>query len=433
MTSLNAKIKGINLTVSVVLLPILFNFSIFFYSVIAEVPFGGSASYGTIAYHLQDKGKYSLDGVNDTFARPPLYPLLLVFPRAVSEQHWHVYARLVQCLLSIMCCLMVFGIASRVSGSRPAGLASEILYLMHLAVQAEHYAQRETVLFELILLSFVYVLLAKETLDIKTVAIASLLSSALYLTRPTGIVFLVVILLVALYQSQSRDRIKHLLVSVVVFAVSISPWQFYNYKAFSKVTLSSSNTSGLNLYKGASPVVQSIFPQIDVDYAAPYIYGQLKNEGINLRTEEYRANSFFLKEARRCVTQYPGHFLKKMFKQLFSFYSQVFTPFGRGRVVVDGEHLVVQDYRFTFGIIELNHFVMMTILIPFGMLELVKVRESTIIEHRFKIVSLLIFLFITILHMITFAETRFRLPLDGLLCVATWIFCVKNLCGRRLT
>jgi len=430
--NLNAKIREINLVVPVVLLPILLNFSIFFYSVIAKVPFGGSASYGAIAYHLQDKGKYSLDGVNDTFARPPLYPLLLVLPRAVSEQYWHVYTRLLQCLLSIMCCLMVFGIASRALGSRSAGLASEILYLMHLAVQAEHYAQRETVLFELILLSFVYVLLAKETLDIKTVAIASLLSSGLYLTRPTGIVFPAVILVVVLYQGQSRNRIKHLLVSVVVFAVGVSPWQFYNYKAFSKVTLSSSNTSGLNLYKGASPVVQSIFPHIDTDYAAPYFYGQLRKNGINPRTEEYRANSFFANEAKKCALQYPGHFAKKMIKQLFSFYSQVFTPFGRGRVVVDGEHLVVDDFRLTLGAVELNHFIMMTILIPFGMFELVKVRQSTIIEHRFKITSLLIFLFMTILHMITFAETRFRLPLDGLLCISTGIFFCKELYCRRL-
>lgn len=425
--------KGINPTVAVVLLPILFNFSIFFYSIFAKISFGGSESYGTIAYHLVDKGKYSLDGVNDTFARPPLYPLLLVLPRVVSEEYWHVYARLFQCLLSIICALMIFGIASRVSGNRLIGLASEVLYLVHLAVQAEHYAQRETVLFELILLSFVYVLLTKEILDIKTVAIASLLSSALYLTRPTGIVFLVVVLLVALYQSQSGDRIKYLLVSLVVFAVTVCPWQFYNYKAFSKVTLSSSNTTGVNLYKGASPVVQSIFPQIDVDYAEPYIYDKLKNRSIDARTEEYRTNSFFTKEAKKLVVQHPGHFVKKMFKQLFSFYSQVFTPFGRGRVVVDGERLIVQDYRFTFGLVELNHFVVMTILIPFGMFELVKMSGVTVIEHRFKVVSLLIFLFMTIVHMLTFAETRFRLPLDGLLCVATGLFFAKHLSDRLLT
>ena len=433
MMNLNAKTRSINLTVLVVLLPILFNFAIFFYSIFAKIPFGGSKGYGTIAYHLVDKGKYSLDGVNDTFVRPPLYPLFLVLPRALSEQHWQVCARFLQCLLGIMCSLMVFRIANRVSGNRLIGLLSEVLYLSHLAVQAEHYAQRETVLFELILLSLVYVLLTKEILDVKTVVIASLLSSALYLTRPTGILFLLVTLLVAFCQSRTGKRIKYLLVSVVVFVVTISPWQFYNYRAFSKITLSSSNSTGLNLYKGASPVIQSIFPQIDVDYAGAYVARKLRSNGIHMRTEEYRANAFFIKEAKRLVVQYPGHFFKKMFKQLFSFYSQVFTPFGRGRVVVDGERLIVQDYRFTFGLVELNHFVVMTILIPFGMFELVKMSGVTVIEHRFKVVSLLIFLFMTIVHMLTFAETRFRLPLDGLLCVATGLFFAKHLSDRRLT
>jgi len=327
---------------------------------------------------------------------------------------------------------MVFGIASRVSGSRVIGLVSEAVYLMHLAVQAEHYAQRETVLFELILLLLVYILLTKEILDVKTVVIASLLSSALYLTRPTGILLLPVILLAVFYQGRSGDRIKHLPVSLVVFVVAVSPWQYYNYKAFSRVTLSSSNSTGLNLYKGASPVVQSIFPQIDTDYAGRYVLGQLENEGIHMRTEEYKANSFFIKEAKRLILQHPGHFVKKMFKQLFSFYSQVFTPFGRGRVVVDGERLIVQDYKFIFGAVELNHFIMMTILIPFGMFELVKIGGVTVIERRFKVVSLLIFLLMTIVHMLTFAETRFRLPLDGLLCVATVLFFGKVINERRL-
>lgn len=432
MKDLNAKIRGTNLKLLAVLLPILLNFSIFFYSVFGKVPFGGSASYGSIAYHLLDKGIYSVDGVNSTFSRPPLYPLLLVLPRAVSEQHWQIFARLLQCLASIICGLMVFFIASRVSGNKLTGLVSEVLYLMHLAVQAEHYAQRETVLFELILLFLVYVLLTKDILEIKTVAIASLLSSALYLTRPTGILFLLVTLLVVFHQSQSGNRIKYLLVSLIVFVIAVLPWQFYNYKVFSRVTLSSSNTSGVNLYKGASGVVQSIFPQIDLDYANPYINDQLKNKGIH-KAEEYRANSFLIKEAKKLIVQNPGNFLKKMFKQFFAFYSQVFTPFGRGQVVVDGENLIVRNFRFTFGIVELNHFIMMTILIPFGMFEFVNMRGINVIERRFKVISLLIFLFMTVLHMITFAETRFRLPLDGLLCVATGIFFVKYLSNRRLT
>lgn len=354
-------------------------------------------------------------------------------PEHLYGENWHICARLLQCLLSIICSFMIFKIAHRVTGNRIVGLVALVLYLSHLATQAEHYAQRETVLFEMILLFWIYIISTKNFSDTKTMATASLLSAGLYLTRPTGILFVLLTGLVVLYRSKKDRNIKRLLVSLGVLVLAVGPWQFYNYKVFSKVTLSSSSTSGLNLYKGASPVVQSIFPQIDIDCAAPYIQSQLKNKDIDVITEEYKANTFFIKEAKTLIIQNPIYFLKKMFKQFLIFYSPVFTPLGRGNAMFDGVNLVLQNSSFSFGLIELSHFVMAMLLIPFGMLELLKIHDVNVFECRFKIFSLLIFMLMTVMHMLSFAETRFRLPLDGLLCVATGIFYVRHFRNHQLT
>jgi len=316
---------------------------------------------------------------------------------------------------------MIFQITNRVTENATIGLVSVVLYLLHLAAQAEHYAQRETVLFELLLLFWIYSLSTKNLSYIKTVVIASMLASCLYLTRPSGILFPLITVLAVFHGRKGGERIKPFLVSLAVLAVGVGPWQFYNYKAFSKVTLTSSNTGGLNLYKGASPVIQSIFPQVDVDYARPYIDRQLTDNGINPVAEEYRANNFLMNEAKKLIIHNPGNFLKKMLKQFLAFYSPIITPFGRGEVVFANDKLFVQNFTFSFGVVELNHFIMAMILIPFGLLELLRISVVSTIEHRFKILCLLIFTLMTILHMLTFGETRFRLPLDGLLCVAMGI------------
>jgi len=140
-----------------------------------------------------------------------------------------------------------------------------------------------------------------------------------------------------------------------------------------------------------------------------------------------------MNEAKKLIIQNPGYFLKKMLKQFLAFYSPIITPFGRGDIVFANDNLLVQNFTFSFGIVELNHFIMAMILIPFGLFELLRRSDPNTIEYRFKILCLLTFALMTTLHMLTFAETRFRLPLDGLLCAAIGILLSKVIKQRRYT
>ena len=408
-------------------LSVLLNASILIYSVAGQVPFGGASGYGNIAGNLVTKGIYSSNGTNSTFARPPLYPLLLTIPRYLSDSDWHILARAIQAGLSIGCALIIFKIVSRLTADGFKALLAVILYTAHLTCQAEHFAQRETVLFEFFLLLFVYVLTLSK-FKTATAITSAIISAALYLTRPSGIIFLPIVVLLILVKSGPCEKLKLTLISLAVFAACIFPWQLYNYKTFSKVTLSSSSTSGINMYIGASPVIQSVSPKLDIDSARFYLNDYLKANDLRYWKQEYQVDAFLKEQSKKLIMQNPVFFVKKMFKQLLLFYSPVPVPFGKGTAELQGDRLEITNYKFNFGLLQLNHFVIAVILILFGMFELFHIGDQGTRLWNFKVVSLLIFVFITLLHMITFAETRFRLPLDGLLCAAAAIFFgnVKN-------
>jgi hypothetical protein len=101
------------------------------------------------------------------------------------------------------------------------------------------------------------------------------------------------------------------------------------------------------------------------------------------------------------------------------------TPLGRGDVVWDNDTLVVNQFEFSFGLRGVNHFLVTLILIPFGFFELTRVRSANRNERDFKILTISILAVVTALHVLTFSETRYRLPFDSLLCLSTAVFFAK--------
>lgn len=405
---------------------IVFHILLLCYIFYSNKPFGGSESYSNIAENWIETGKFSLDGVHDTFYRPPLYPLLLVFAKTINNSGWEVVARMLQSILSIGCSLLVWKIALKISSSTKLALIALCLYLLHFLVQLEHFAQRETVLFELLALCFCYVFISRSSLDWLQVVGLAIISAGLYLTRPTGILFFLAGLGFILWYEGKSYKIKTAFVFVFFFCCFISPWQFYQYKAFSKISFSSSNTAGFNLYKGASPAIQSIYPQIDVDHAEEFIWLELQQNKIDPK-DAYLVNSFLMEEAVRFVVDDPLLFGKNMLVKLLVFYSPVVMPLGKGNLEFHDGKILVNNYAISIDFWRLSYFFLCIIIVPLGIVESFRWSPAAEIEVRFKVFSLAIFFLFTCIHVLTFAETRFRLPLDGLLCILTSVFIFRNL------
>lgn len=391
-----------------------------------DKPFIGSVSYSHIAENWLEKGMYSLDRVNYTFYRPPLYPLMLTVAKVINHSQWEVVARLLQCLLSIGCSLLIFKITLKVSSTVWAAFLALSLYLLSFLLQSEHLMQRETVLFEFLGLCYCYIFIQEKFWDWKKIIFLALITAGLYLTRPTGVLFFLTgLMLIIWYERKIRKQIKMVLVFVVFFTVFISPWQLYQYLTFSKISISSSNTSGLNLYKGTSPAIQSIYPQIDVDHAKEFILMDLQQHGIDPK-DEYLVNSYLSKKAVHFVKTDPQLFVRNMVVKFLAFYSPAVLPLGKGDLEFYEEKILVKNYSISIDLLRINYFIICIIIIPLGIIEVLNWKNNNDIEGRFKLFLLIIFFLFTCVHMLTFAETRFRLPLDGFLCILAGIFLYKK-------
>lgn len=387
--------------------------------IMKDAPFNGSSSYGDLAENLVQKRIYSLDGENPSFFRPPLYPGLLALAKLTGGEQWVRTARLLQCGLSIAGAILVLLLARRIAGNDAAGMFAVTLYLLHLSLQLEHFAQRETIVFEFLALVFVFALTRRNALGIGGVIAAAIACGGLYLTRPTGFAFFVVgLLIVPVCSANLARKILFPLLFVAVFAATIAPWQFYNFRSFSRVTLSSSNTGGMNLYKGASPVIRSIYPQLDVDQADFYIDGLLAHRGLDRTIQEYEADEFLMAQAKAEIEGDLRGYAMGMLPKLMAFYSPVMIPLGGADLELREGRMAARDFKMHTGILQFNYFVMASIIVPLGVFGLLSFGGGDSGAKKYRWTVILIFGLVTGLHLISFAETRFRLPLDGLLCAA---------------
>ena len=408
----------------VILFSTFYNCCILTYLISTKYPFYGSSSYGTIAKNLIQYRKYSLDGQHSTFYRPPIYPLFLTVARGLGKTYWIATARFMQGGVSILCSVLIFLIAQHVTHSKAVGYWATIFYHCHVLLQAEHYAQRETLLFECFALLYVYNIVKNYgQLNLRHIIQNAILAALLFLTRPTGFIFFGMTIGMLIWEGTRKKRFGYVLLFLLLFAIFCAPWQYYHYTAFGTLSLSSSNTSGINLYKGTSPVIQTIYPSVDLDLASTYIHQQLKQQGIDQRSQENEANRYLLREAKAYIISHPVFFLKRMIVKLFALYSPLPTPLGRGEVHVHDNQLMITNFRFPGTFIDIPTVFITTILLSFGGFELVRFHDPFRNRaQRFKLLIGVIFLGLTILHVISFAETRFRLPFDGLLCILTGMF-----------
>src|SRR5690606_4359737 len=150
-------------------------------------------------------------------------------------------------------------------------------------------------------------------------------------------------------------KAKAAFIFVFFFCCFIFPWQLYQYSTFSKISFSSSNTAGFNLYKGASPAIQSIYPQLDVDHAEEFIWSELQQNKIDPK-DGYLVNSFRTEEALRFVNDDPLLFAKNMLVKFLVFYSPVVMPLGKGDLEFHDGKILVNNYAIPIDFWRLSYF-----------------------------------------------------------------------------
>ncbi len=385
----------------------------------------GANSYGAISEHLFQSQTYSLDGEHPTFSRPPLYPFLLMLTRMVSAAEWSVLAMSVQALLGLGSLVLVYATARRVFAEQSTSHIAVLLYALHLTLHKEQLIQRETALFEFLMLAFVFLIVTLRA-PLTRVVTTAILAGLAFLTRPTGFwLFPILLAYILLYpEFHIKEKLKLGVLALIAFEAILLPWQIYHFKNFGEFSFATSSNAGVNIFKGNARVLGDIYPAIDVDLADDFIDSLLAEREL---VGERERNRYLTEQGVAGIVADPGGFLQRFLQKSIYFFSPVEIPFGRGEVAMGNEgRLTVANYRIGFGVRNFAHFVVSMIIVPLGFIGFYQAITSKGMPTIWASISLVIILSTMITYAMFFVLLRYRLPLDGLFCIAA-AFVLSNI------
>ena len=288
----------------------------------------GANSYGVISEHLFQSQIYSLDGEHPTFSRPPLYPFLLMLTRMVSAAEWSVLAISVQALLGLGSLVLVYATARRVFAEQSTSHIAVLLYALHLTLHKEQLIQRETALFEFLILAFVFLIVTTKV-PLTRVITTAILAGLAFLTRPTGFwLFPILLAYITLYpEFHIKEKIKLGVLALIAFEAILLPWQIYHFRNFGEFSFATSSNAGVNIFKGNARILGDIYPAIDVDQADDFIDSLLAEREL---VGERERNRYLTEQGVADIVADPAGFLQRFVQKSIYFFSPIEIPFGRG-------------------------------------------------------------------------------------------------------
>mgnify|MGYP006268870657 CR=1 FL=1 len=372
----------------------------------------GSEGYREIAQNLLDHGLYSQNGASPTANRPPLYPLFLSVWLALFDSAGPSAAYAAQALLWIANGLLIAALL-RTRFKRPdAALLALLLYGLHVHFGVEALTQRDTILFALLLTLYISGILYIHSAW--GAPLAGALAGLLYLTRPTGILFLPAFLLAYLPSSTGTSwpaRLRRAgLVAGIAFGVSL-PWHWHTIAVMNAPGLLPASTSGENLYKGHFDGFLRVFPYVDLDLLNPHL---------NERTAgmcEIQRNQTLKQLGWEHLRDDPVGALLRALVKTAALYSPLRTPLGNGEISMQANGARLDNFQLyapALWLVPLN-----LLILAGGVAFFFRFRRLGPTERIFALHAFWILLGLTAIHALTFGESRHRLPFDGLLIIAS--------------
>jgi 4-amino-4-deoxy-L-arabinose transferase-like glycosyltransferase len=371
--------------------------------------------YEVIAKNIIKNGTYSRNGVDPSGYFPPIYTLLVAAAIKLfgSSYEWPIV--LFQLLITIGIGILIYKITSETFDSKLAGVIAVVIFSLHAELAlAFSFDIRETGIFTFFLVLFVYFLTSKNIK--RKFILASICAGISSLIRPTGVLLILILMVwIFIYSRKNKDPIisiikKSAFPSLLVFFLIVTPWLTFESLTLNSLVLTTSTTYGQNILKGNSPATERIYPLIDVDILQVTFDNLLDKKGI---TGEVEREDYLKKLGITYIKNNPKNFLQISIIKFLAFYSPISTPIGHGKVFLnENKHTVIKDFK--IGLINIVYFPFMIILY-LGVMMMIIHR----IERKTKFLSVLLITLVifTLNHMVFFAETRFRYPLDPLIII----------------
>mgnify|MGYP001353490784 CR=1 FL=1 len=355
------------------------------------------------------------------YGKPPGYPTFLLLTEKVVGQDALVGTSIVLQMGVAWATLMaLFFIARRSTGSSALAVISVALVSFNGLWVDEMVEPRETFLYGAAILGLVSLVVyapKPSRFSLFTMGLACALG---WLTRPTGVVlFPALCVLFTKPWSTKFSEMRSVAVVIILCGLSLPMfgWQTYQYttcrstglpaSACFGVTRISGNDSATNLLKGQNEALKVVYPYVDVDRLAPVLTEPLQEAAIqNGEDVEQR----FINHALNFVVDSPLDAIALVPKKLVAFFAPLHFPLGSGTIEMTGAgqwHL--QNYR-ARPIRRADNLTALPGVLAFFFV----LFNWTTVNQSMKLTTVIVGL-TAIVHVVTFAETRFRLPYDPIL------------------
>ncbi|NIA28704.1 MAG: hypothetical protein GWP06_02175 [Actinobacteria bacterium] len=344
--------------------------------------------YMALANHIVAGDGYVMDDGTPTAFRPVGYPLFLAMLRVVGINSLFAI-RFVQVLLGVVSIWLIYLLGKLLFNSTVGLVAAGITTIYPYFIFVPGTVLATSWFSFLLIASTLLIFVGSETENIKLILLSGLLFAWAALTRPSGIVLIIAVMLwLGVYTLPDFRRLLKLSIPfALICAVAVAPWFYRNYQEFHIVNLSTNG--GRNLWLGNNPKATintgSNIPrpkQLDAKIAAA--------------KSEAEVNRIYIQEAKKFILQNPGKSVLLFLGKAISFWRWDPSPT-------------------THGYVRQNRFYRWISILSFGPIFSLSLLGFFFASAGTRKKLLLFFFYavlFTFLHALFIIKVRFRLPLD---------------------
>lgn len=383
--------------------------------------------YLRFAFDLLHHGAYSA-ATQEPFVfsamRPPGYPLFLLPFVALPEPALFFGVLIGHVALVAASGFFVYRTTRSLTGSSSTAALSLALFGSHLELLMISLAPLEHAFFTFLVCAMVYVRFASPMRP--RPVLLGVLAGLAYLTRPTGLLTAAVVLFDSWTRrdepadGRANGRLRRTATLALVMLLVALPWQLVLQARLGTWAVFPSTTNGLNLYKGNNADFATYYPYVDVD-AADGVIAQAARERLGASAEdEVAVDRYLRREGLRYALSHPAETARAVPWKLAYLYSPMPTPLARGVLVGELGELELRELRWPGKAAWLARTVrsIPVVVLYLGCFFFVRRYRACGPEaKRYALFVFATFVLLTFAHIMTFAETRYRLAFDPLLCV----------------
>lgn len=379
-------------------------------------------SFGRIAERFAGAGGYwkiaaafAREGAPLDAGRPPAYPLLLSGPAwLLAGDGGLVAAALLQALMAVAAVMLVWLVARRMAPAPGLALTAAALVAGNSSMLLEFLALRETLLYATMLLLGFAALTAEGGRPATRALAAGLFLAGAWLTRPTGFVPAGLFGLHFLWRfvrARKHPEAAALAAYTVGLAVPMGLWLAYQAASGQQPLRISGNRGAAPLYYSVHPAARLAYPALDIDRLDAVIIPEIAAEAGG--TYPADPEPYLRKLLGRRLIDQQWWIYQQLPDKFLAFFLPLQVPYAEGEVRQTGEERYEVRITSTLSPIQRS--------LGIAALPGILAFFAALIVWR-KLPAPLVLIAATValtaaIHLISFAETRYRQPFDPLLAI----------------